>query len=190
MLIKTDDLRKFRPIAQNIDDAERLQPYVNEAESLRIIDVLGASLYRWLDTTDFSKGESFDYITPSGKVVTISIEQYNEIMNGGYYGNPGCDCVGGYSAGLIAAISYIAYSRFIVNNPINVTAYGVKVKNTEFSENVNDSILIRSANDARKIGEAYLEKCVEQMKVFGLIECRKYSEGAGGKYHVFGKKGI
>ncbi len=189
MIINSNDIRKYRPIAENIDDAARLDPYIKEAETLRIVDVLGADLYKWLNTTDFSKGESFDYTTPSGKIVTITQKQHDEIINGGYY-ESSCGCGGGYSSGLGAAISYIAYARFIINNPINITAFGVKIKNTSFSENVDDKVLIRSSNDARKIGEAYLAKCVEQLKSFGLIECRKYREGAGGKYHAIGKEGI
>lgn len=53
-----------------------------------------------------------------------------------------------------------------------------------------DAVLIRSANDAQKIGEAYLAKCVEQLKSLGLIECRRYTLGASSKYHVIGKKGL
>lgn len=189
MIINSNDIRKYRPIAENIDDTARIDPYIKEAETLRLVDVLGADLYKWLDTTDFSEGESFDYTTSTGKKVTITRKQHDEIINGGYY-ESSCDCGGGYSAGLSAAIAYIAYARLIVNNPINITAFGVKIKDSEFSENVDDKILIRSSNDARKIGEAYLEKCVEQLKSFGLIECRKYREGAGGKYHVIGKEGI
>ena len=152
------------------------------------MDVIGSHLYRWLDTTDFATGDTFDYITPSGTPVTITRAQYNALMHGGYYDVPGC--ASGYSQGLSAAIAYIAYARFVVNNPINVTAFGVKTKSSAYSENVSDTILIRSANDAQKIGEAYLAKCVEQLKSFGLIECRRYSAGASSRYNVIGTEGI
>lgn len=189
MIINSDDIRQYRPVAENLDDAARLEPYIREAETLRLVDVLGAHLYEWLDTTDFGSEEPFIFVSKSGKEVEINKEQYNAIMRGGYY-ESACNCSGGYSVGLVAAIAYIAYARFIINNPINVTAFGVKLKNTTFSENVDDKILIRSSNDARKIGEAYLQKCVEQLKFYELIECRKYSPGASGKYHVIGKEGI
>lgn len=190
MLIKPSDIRTFRPIADNIDDTARIEPYIREAETLRLVDVIGAPLYRWLDTTDFSTGESFDYTLPSGKVATITAAQYDELMHGGYYTSPDGCCGNGYSEGLVAAVSYIAYARFVVNNPINITAFGVKSKSSSYSENVSDAVLIRSANEAQKIGEAYLAKCVEQLKSLGLIECRRYTSGASSKYHVIGKKGL
>lgn len=188
MIIQPDTLRRYRPIAENIEDPARIVPYIREAETLRLVDVIGASLYHWLDSTDFSTGDTFDYLSPSGRVVTITAAQYAALMNGGYYDRPGCGS--GYSEGLSAAIAYIAYARFVVNNPINVTAFGVKTKSSAYSENVSDTILIRSANDAQKIGEAYLQKCVEQLRTMGLIECLEYREGASSKYHVIGKDGI
>lgn len=188
MLIHTDDIREFRPVAENLDDVSRLEPYVKEVENLRIIDVLGASLYQWLDGTDFNGEGPFVYVNPRKEEVTITKDQYIEIMRGGYFTSDCGDCSGGNAPGLIAAISYLTYARFLINNPITVTAFGVKYKTTQYSQNVDDYVLIRASNDARKIGEAYLAKSVEQLKAFGLLDCRKYRPN--GKYHAFGKKGI
>ena len=54
MILNSNDLRNVRPIAENINDPARLEPYVREAETLRLVDAIGANLYRWLDETDFS----------------------------------------------------------------------------------------------------------------------------------------
>lgn len=53
MILNSNDLRNVRPIAENINDPARLEPYIREAETLRLVDAIGANLYRWLDETDF-----------------------------------------------------------------------------------------------------------------------------------------
>lgn len=163
MILNSNDLRNVRPIAENINDPARLEPYIREAETLRLGDAIGANLYRWLDETDFSGPGPFQYGD-----VSITKDQYTAVMEGGYYD-------GGRSEGLKVAIAYIAYSRFIVNNPINATAFGVRYKDGEFSTRVEDNIIIRSSNEARNIGEAYLEKAINHLKALHLLtSCTEY----------------
>ena len=170
MILNYNDIRNVRPIAENINDPARLEPYIREAETLRLVDAIGANLYRWLDETDFSGLGPFQY---GG--VAITKDQYTAVMEGGYYD-------GGRSEGLKIAIAYIAYSRFIVNNPINPTAFGVRYKDGEFSTRVEDNILIRSSNEARNIGEAYLEKAINHLKALRLLTpCTEYKESPARK---------
>lgn len=170
MILNSNDIRNVRPIAENINDPARLEPYIREAETLRLMDAIGANLYRWLDETDFSGSGPFQY---GG--VTITKDQYTAVMEGGYYD-------GGRSEGLKVAIAYIAYSRFIVNNPINATAFGVRYKDGEFSTRVEDNIIIRSSNEARNIGEAYLEKAINHLKALRLLtSCTEYKESPSRK---------
>ena len=61
MILNFNDLRNVRPIAENINDPARLEPYIREAETLRLVDAIGANLYRWLDETDFSGPGPFQY---------------------------------------------------------------------------------------------------------------------------------
>lgn len=170
MILNYNDIRNVRPIAENINDPARLEPYIREAETLRLVDAIGANLYRWLDETDFSGLGPFQY---GG--VTVTKDQYTAAMEGGYYD-------GGRSEGLKIAIAYIAYSRFIVNNPINPTAFGVRYKDGEFSTRVEDNIIIRSSNEARNIGEAYLEKTINHLKALRLLTpCTEYKESPARK---------
>lgn len=175
MILNSNDLRNVRPIAENINDPARLEPYIREAETLRLVDAIGANLYRWFDETDFSGPGPFQYGD-----VTITKDQYTAAMEGGYYGG---GCSGdGRSEGLKIAIAYIAYSRFIVNNPINPTAFGVRYKDGEFSTRVEDNIIIRSSNEARNIGEAYLEKAINHLKALRLLTpCTEYKESPSRK---------
>lgn len=249
MILNSNDIRNVRPIAENINDPARLEPYIREAETLRLIDAIGANLYRWLDETDFSGPGPFQYggvtitegLVPITKnqvanldrcldetdfpdpepfpygdetitedqvpitedqgdftksqvsftksqvpftedrvlvtkdQVTITKDQYTAVMEGGYYD-------GGRSEGLKIAIAYIAYSRFIVNNPINPTAFGVRYKDGEFSTRVEDNIIVRSSNEARNIGEAYLEKAINHLKALQLLTpCTEYRESPARK---------
>lgn len=170
MILNYNDIRNVRPIAENINDPARLEPYIREAETLRLVDAIGANLYRWLDETDFSGLGPFQYGD-----VSITKDQYAAAMEGGYYD-------GGRSEGLKIAIAYIAYSRFIVNNPINPTAFGVRYKDGEFSTRVEDNIIIRSSNEARNIGEAYLEKAINHLKALRLLTpCTEYKESPARK---------
>lgn len=244
MILNSNDIRNVRPIAENINDPARLEPYIREAETLRLMDAIGANLYRWLDETDFSGPGPFQYggvtiteglvpitkskvvttrdrytadmedryydetdfsgdgtitedqvpvtedqglitedrvLTTEDRVLTtkdqvsITKDQYTAVMEGGYYD-------GGRSEGLKVAIAYIAYSRFIVNNPINATAFGVRYKDGEFSTRVEDNIIIRSSNEARNIGEAYLEKAINHLKALRLLtSCTEYKESPSRK---------
>ncbi len=168
MILTPEAVRKVRPIAENINDLARIETYLREAETLQLIDAIGASLYRWLDETDFSGAGPFIYSRPDGKEVLVTKEQYIIALEGGYYTSCNCE---GYkrSAGLVPAIAYIAYSRFIMNNPVNATAFGVVHKLGEFSAQVNDNILVRTANEARKIGKAYLTNVIEYLNIIGLL---------------------
>ena len=110
---------------------------------------------------------------PDGTETTITADDHDALMNGGYYA--GC-CGEKYSNGIVAATAYIAYSRFIVNNPINITAFGVRYKDGEFSSRTEDNAIVRASNDARRIGEAYFEEVTAHCRSLGLLECRPYTE--------------
>lgn len=202
MILNSNDIRNVRPIAENINDPARLEPYIREAETLRLVDAIGAKLYRWLDETDFSGPGPFQYgdVTITEGLVPITKGRYTAAMEDGYYDEPdfsgdrtitkdqytavmeGGYYDGGRSEGLKVAIAYIAYSRFIVNNPINPTAFGVRYKEGEFSTRVEDNIIIRSSNEARNIGEAYLEKAINHLKALRLLTpCTEYKESPARK---------
>lgn len=174
MILNPQDLRKVRTIAENLNDPARLTMYIHEAETLRLIDAIGSPLYRWLDETNFEGEGPFIYTRPDNLDVTLTKEQYNVLMDGGYYESTcSCSCGNHRTEGLKCAIAYIAYQRFSMNNPINATAFGMRYKDGEFSSRVEDNVLVRNANESRKIGEAYLLNAVDCAKAFGLLDCCK-----------------
>lgn len=144
MLITTNDIRKHRPIAGNLDDMKRLEMYICEAETLYVIPAIGAELYKEVDEN------------PSAHTL---------LLDGGYYNNNTR-----YMAGLKAAVSLLAYARFVLNNSINATPFGVKEKLTLDSNNVGDKALFRHANEAENTGKAYLNQCLEYIR-FDMDKC-------------------
>lgn len=137
MLVTTNDIRKHRPVAGNLDDMKRLEMYIREAEMLHVIPAIGAELYKEVDED------------PSAHTL---------LLDGGYYDNNTR-----YMAGLKAAVSLLAYARFVLNNGINVTPFGVKEKLALDSNPVQDKALFRHANEAENTGLAYLQQCIDYL---------------------------
>lgn len=168
MIINVDFIRKYRPIALNIDE-KRVEVYIQEAETLDVEPVIGAELCR--------KFCNLGEIATDKQGTTISDEQNNTILagaesdlpttehtllNGGYY----TDASGQLCRveGVRVALAYLAYARFIRNHDVNVTPYGVVTKYGEESTPVDARTVTAVSNDAYKIGMEHLESCVRYWK--------------------------
>ena len=104
---------------------------------------------------------------------TITEEQIKNLTEGCYFTLKGCGETEAHCNGLRKAAAYLVYSRFVRNNPTNVTAFGVKLKDTQYSEDVDEGNIIRQSNEAYKIGTAYINQCVDYLKSIGYIETKK-----------------
>jgi hypothetical protein len=171
-IITPDDIRNVRPVAENVTDIKRIQPYIREAEILDVMPSVGATLYRQVTHESFAEtlktNGSIQITTNSGNTVTLDSEQWDKFLNGAFYT---CNTDGEkYSEGLISAIAHLSYARMLPNQPLNVTAFGVVNKTTALSEPVDEKILFRAANEARKIGLEYLRQSVEHLRCGGLID--------------------
>ncbi|MDR2064571.1 MAG: hypothetical protein LBP85_02505 [Prevotellaceae bacterium] len=160
MLIIADDIRKHRSISLNLDDEKRLLTYIDEAERLDVMPVIGVELYK--------------------KIYDNPVE-YAILLNGGYYDNEKRYCIG-----LKSAIALLSYSRFILNNSVNATPFGVQRKNALDSEPVEDKTLYRHANEARNVGLAYLQQCVDYISFTKQDDCRKNINVNQSKYKIIG----
>lgn len=150
MIIFPENIRKVRPIADNINDEKRLLPYIEEVERLYLIPALTPEIY----------AEIIADRTP-----------FETLFCGGFYDNNKK-----FFSGLNDASGYLIYSRFVLNNQANVTAFGVQFKNGEFSERADEKTLIRISKDAEKIGLQFLDDCVEYLKFIEKIECANTME--------------
>lgn len=163
MLITPDDIRKHRPIAGNLDDQRRLVMYIQETETLDIIPAIGAELYKDCDEHP---------------------ENYKLLLDGGYYNDDKQ-----YFAGLKAAASLLAYARFLPNNNINVTPFGVKEKLSIDSGDVSDKALFRQINETRNTGLAYLQHVLDYLRYYNHNNgncTRKYSVKRNNKFKAIG----
>ena len=155
MIINIDHIRQSRAIALNIDEISRLEPYITEAERLWVMPAMTAELYYKIEQAVSKDSSGYPKVHADN---SLYLSDYNILIEGGYYdGNKK------YSAGLVSAVAYLAYSRLLLQNPINVTAYGVVFKQGEYSEAVDSTTLLRASKEAEKIGLAYLKQCVDYL---------------------------
>ena len=138
MIMFPEDIRAIRPIAENINDTKRLLPYIDECEELYLRKSIDVRLY-----LDIERDRS----------------KYNLLFDGGLYDNS-CKSF----PGLKKAMGYLVYSRFVRNQNVNVTAFAVVTKKSEFSDAVDEKTIVRIANDAEKIGLDYLKQCVDYLR--------------------------
>lgn len=152
MITTVDNIRKVRPISENVNDEKRLIPYIEEAEKLFLIPAIGASLYKQIENNQ----STFEMLFTGG---FYTDEKNNEQ----------------YFAGLNDAMGYLTYSRFVRNHNVNATAFGLVQKQGQFSDPVDEKTIVRVANDAEKIGIEYLNQCIAYLKSIGKIDNFKKS---------------
>ena len=66
-----------------------------------------------------------------------------------------------HSGGLKAAMGYLVYSRFVRNQNVNATAFGIVAKRGQDSDPVDEKTIVRVSNDAEKIGLEFLRQCID-----------------------------
>lgn len=147
MIITSVNIRAVRPIAENVDDAKRLEPYIEECTNLYFIPAIGAAKF---------------------KEIEDDMSQFKLLLDGGYY-----DEDKKHFAGLNQAMGYLVYSRIVRNNQVNTTAFGVVLKQGQFSEQADEETIIRISNDAEKIGMKYLQECVDYLNFSADKSCVK-----------------
>ena len=128
LLIDNTDFADYRDLSKNLPD-ERLNSMIREAQIKEVRTFLGDTLYLKL---------LLDY-TIATKVFSLAI--YNDLWYGTDYTLNG-DTI--RFNGLIGYHIMNAYRRVLDHNQVNVTRYGVKSMQTEFSE---DTILAKIRNE-------------------------------------------
>lgn len=146
MIISVQDIRKYREIAQNTQQ-NRIEIFIRETEQLDVLPLLGVE-----ETERLSKAGE-----PDSPVELIDDEK--KLLDGGTY----TDIYGKMQKfeGLKAACSYLTYARFIRNHPLQVTPFGVVVKETDESSPASAQAIAGAAKDSEKIGRQYLAEAVK-----------------------------
>ena len=161
MIITVDDIRKYRPIAKNID-AEAVNVYIREAERLDILPAIGAELYKEFSSLGLIRTGNGEALTDDAdREIFSGIEgemsaDLHKFLNGGEYTSSKGELV--RFEGLRTALCYFAYARFIRHHSINVTAFGVTQKYGDLSTPIDQAIIMSQSREAKKIGEEYLRR--------------------------------
>lgn len=152
MIISVEDIRKYREIAANTQQ-NRIEVFIRETEQLDVVPLLGVAEYDRLDSI-------------SGEELT---EDEKMLLEGGTYKDE-CGKARRFE-GLKAAESYIVFARFIRNHPLQVTPYGVVVKEGDDSSPASAQSIQAVAKDSEKIGRQYLADAVKYWRYVNNERC-------------------
>lgn len=137
-LITRTNIAEFRPLSSSIPE-ERLTPYIIECQQVELRGLLGEALF-------------VDFL---GKFDVSGDPQYNnyqDLLNGKTYT---FGSITYEHPGLIPFLVYHTLARFMRNNPINVTSYGITRKTSEGSEPIDNKTLDASIDELRGIASTY-----------------------------------
>lgn len=140
LLFTRADLATFRDISPNITD-DKFDQFIREAQAIECRDFIGAELWLVLQDdfdintstftdprlTNFWFGQ--DYTTQAGKNIR-------------YYG-------------YINAGIYFAYSRFLIQQQVNVSRFGVESVQNEISEDITNGQIRLKGRDAQQVAFNY-----------------------------------
>jgi hypothetical protein len=137
-LITIDNIREFRPMAKTIDPA-RILPYIQEAQQIDLKQLLGDALY-------------LDFYTKYDATGDPSYAAYQLLLKGTTYSYGGRTVE---HPGLIGFLVYSALARFMPNNQVNATSFGVVQKNWEGSEAIDANMMRQVVTELRSNALAF-----------------------------------
>lgn len=140
IVTSSDVMLMCRPISTHYKP-ERIEMFIPEAELIDIKDQIGEQLYISLLDSGTTYQELLD-----GGIYTVDEKKY-------------------IFKGLKSAISYFVYSRLIRNSDGQLTPYGYVNKDTDVSQKPELKERIAAANDAMEIGQAYLNECLQYIRL-------------------------
>lgn len=137
LVISANDIKKYKAIADIHPD--RIDPYIREAQVLNLRPLLNEALY-------------YDFLNKFQDTGDSMYSAYQNLLNGTTYTYEGQTIE---YLGLKPMMVYYTLARFVVNNQVNFTAYGVAYKRSDESDRLDaDSIRVQ-VNQFREIALAY-----------------------------------
>lgn len=133
-LINQSDIKIYRPIADI--PAERINVYIEESQKAELRAVLGEPLY-------------YDFITKYNDSGDPMYTNYQNLLNGTTY-TYNNDTIEFF--GIKPMLVYYTLARFLTNQPMNITRYGVVMKTNDQSSNASAEQVRMTSNELR--GEA------------------------------------
>jgi len=137
ILITLQDIQALRPTAEL--DGVRWEPFCRESQDLDLRPILGDSLF-------------FDFMTKFYVSGDASYTIYQNLLNGLSYTYNGQVI---YYDGLKPFVVYNTLARFVQNNPVNITRFGVVTKVVNQSQTVDPQVLRQVVNELKSNAKSY-----------------------------------
>jgi hypothetical protein len=137
VLITLNDIKQLRPTAEL--DGVRWEPYCLEAQDQDLRPILGDGLY-------------YDFMNEVFDTGGDMYSSYQSLLNGVAYTLNGQTV---YYDGLKPMLIYFTLARFVQNNPIHITRFGVVTKVVAQSQTVDPQILRQLVNELRSNALTY-----------------------------------
>ena len=132
------DLTDFREISANIADA-KINIFIREAQSIEARGFLGQDLW-YIMQNDWN-------------VTDFTTALYNELWFGTDYVNKAGNTI--KFNGYISAVTYFTYARFIKQQQMNVSRFGLESIQNEISEDVSNAQIRSKEKDALQLAFSY-----------------------------------
>jgi len=137
VIITLQDIKQLRPTAEL--DGERWEPFALEAQDQDLRPILGDGLF-------------YDFMTKWYNTGDAMYSNYQNLLNGTNYTYNGQTI---YFDGLKPMMVYYTLARFVQNNPVNITRYGVVTKLVNQSQPVDAQVLRQVVNELKSSAQTY-----------------------------------
>lgn len=147
LVITVNDIRALRPVAKELDQ-ERVEPFIREAQMHDLRPILGDALY-------------YDFVNKFQSTGDPMYANYQNLLNGSVW------TVNGKTKqhyGLKPIVVYYALARFVANNQINITRFGVTSKVNPQSEPVTDLALRNMITELKSVAVSYQSQTIDFLR--------------------------
>ena len=153
-LATKEDFAEFRDLSANIKD-DKLLIFIRESQTVEIRDFIGAPLYTLLQ---------LDYIEGTK---SFSQAKFSELWFGKDYPNSQGHTV--RFNGLMSALIYWSYTRFLLQQQVNVSRFGVESVQNEISEDVDVAQVRIKGRDSQQMALRFQNDAERFLKTFPAI---------------------
>jgi len=136
VIITLQDIKDIRPLAELGD---RWEQYASESQDQDLRPILGDGLYYDFMTKWFSTGDAM-------------YTNYQNLLNGTTYTYSGQPI---YFDGLKPMMAYFTLARLVMNNPVNITRFGVVTKVVTQSQAVDPIVLRTVVSELKSAAMTY-----------------------------------
>lgn len=137
VLITLNDIKTYRPTAEL--DGSRWEPFALESQDQDLRPILGDGLYYDFMEEVFDSGDDM-------------YADYQKLLNGTSYTLEGQTV---YFDGIKPMLVYYTLARFVQNNPLHITRYGVVTKTIQQSTPADPQLIRQVVNELKSNAVTY-----------------------------------